>query len=193
VCSLWLDAEIRKIERLRDTIISAMQDDVRTWPLDARDVDVSIDAAVEFQRMLHVLEVDDLPRFADKFKGLLNKNTIREIAGFQSQLKRERVDTINASLHAIDYNPNRYIALEAAPSAGAKTIASTSTTRMRAASRAARRKNWPTPCWRRAWRTSSASSRGRSAHGRSASLSSTKGSVAARMNRRALDWNCFAA
>ena len=66
--------------------------------------------------MLHVLEVDDLPRFADKFKGLLNKNTIREIAGFQSQLKRERVDTINASLHAIDYNPNRYIALEAAPS-----------------------------------------------------------------------------
>ena len=66
--------------------------------------------------MLHVLEADDLPRFADKFKGLLNKNTIREIAGFQSQLKRERVDTINASLHAIDYNPNRYIALEAAPS-----------------------------------------------------------------------------
>ena len=29
---------------------------------------------------------------------------------------RERVDTINASLHAVDYNPNRYIALEAAPS-----------------------------------------------------------------------------
>lgn len=117
-----LDAETRKIERLRDTIISAMQDYVRTWPLDAREVDVSIDAAAEFQRMLHVLEADDLPRFADKFKGLLNENTIREIAGFQSQLKRERetirerVDTINASLHAIDYNPNRYIALEAAPS-----------------------------------------------------------------------------
>jgi uncharacterized protein YPO0396 len=29
---------------------------------------------------------------------------------------RERVDTINVSLHAVDYNPNRYIALEAAPS-----------------------------------------------------------------------------
>jgi len=120
-----VDAETRKIERLRDTIISAMQDYVRTWPLDAREVDVSIDAAAEFQRMLHVLEADDLPRFADKFKGLLNENTIREIAGFQSQLKRERetirerVDTINASLHAIGYNPNRYIALEAAPSLAA--------------------------------------------------------------------------
>jgi len=122
VYGLWLDAEVRKIERLRDTIISAMQDYVRTWPLDAREVDVSIDATAEFQCMLHVLEADDLSRLADKFKGLLNENTIREIAGFQLQLKRERetiyewCDTINAFLHAIDYNPNRYIALEAAPS-----------------------------------------------------------------------------
>jgi len=117
-----LDAESKKIERLRDAIISAMQDYVRTWPLDAREVDVSIDAAAEFRRMLHVLTADDLPRFADKLKGLLNENTIREIAGLQPQLKRERktirerIDTINASLHAIDYNPNRYIALEAEPS-----------------------------------------------------------------------------
>jgi len=117
-----IDAQSKQIERLRDAIISAMQDYVRTWPLDAREVDVSIEAAAEFRRMLQVLEADDLPRFAGKFKDLLNENTIREIAGFQSQLKRERetirerVDTINASLQAIDYNPNRYIALEAEPS-----------------------------------------------------------------------------
>ncbi|WP_020657016.1 ATP-binding protein [Massilia niastensis] len=116
-----IDAESRKIDRLRDAIISAMQDYVRTWPLDAREVDVHIDAADEFRRMLEVLQVDDLPRFAVRFKELLNENTIREIAGFQSQLKRERetirerIDTINGSLHAIDYNPNRYIALEAEP------------------------------------------------------------------------------
>lgn len=117
-----IDAESKKIERLRDAIISAMQDYVRTWPLDAREVDVSIDAAGEFRRMLDALRADDLPRFAERFKELLNENTIREIAGFQSQLKRERetirerIDTINASLHTIDYNPNRYIALEAEPS-----------------------------------------------------------------------------
>jgi uncharacterized protein YPO0396 len=114
-----IDAESKKIERLRDAIISAMQDYVRNWPLDAREVDVSIEAAAEFQRMLEALQADDLPRFAERFKELLNENTIREIAGFQSQLKRERetirerIDTINASLHTIDYNPNRYIALEA--------------------------------------------------------------------------------
>jgi len=117
-----IDAEGKRIERLRDQIISAMQDYVRTWPLDAREVDVSIDAAGEFRRMLEALQADDLPRFAGRFKALLNENTIREIAGFQSQLKRERetirerIDTINASLHAIDYNPDRYIALEAEPS-----------------------------------------------------------------------------
>jgi len=114
-----IDAESKKIERLRDAIISAMQDYVRNWPLDAREVDVSIEAAGEFRRMLAALQADDLPRFAERFKELLNENTIREIAGFQSQLKRERetirerIDTINASLRAIDYNPNRYIALEA--------------------------------------------------------------------------------
>jgi uncharacterized protein YPO0396 len=114
-----IDAEDRKIARLRDAITRAMQDYTRAWPLDAREVDASIDAAAEFRRMLGVLQADDLPRFAGRFKELLNENTIREIAGFQSQLKRERetirerIAIINGSLQAIDYNPNRYIALEA--------------------------------------------------------------------------------
>lgn len=120
-----IDAQAKKIDRLRDAIISAMQDYVRAWPIDAREVDVSIDASDEFRRMLQALQADDLPRFAERFKELLNENTIREIAGFQSQLKRERetirerIETINASLYAIDYNPNRYIALEAEPSTDA--------------------------------------------------------------------------
>jgi uncharacterized protein YPO0396 len=49
----------------------------------------------------------------------LNTNTIREIAGFHSQLTvqseliRDRVATINSSLVGVDYNPGRYIRLEA--------------------------------------------------------------------------------
>lgn len=114
-----IDAEDRKIARLRDAIIGAMQNYTRNWPLDAREVDVSIEAGAEFKKMLVALQADDLPRFASRFKDLLNENTIREIAGFQSQLKRERetirerIARINGSLQAIDYNPNRYIALEA--------------------------------------------------------------------------------
>src|SRR5207237_1179308 len=56
------------------------------------------------------------------FKELLNENTIREVANFQSQLSRERqlirerIARINESLTRIDYNPGRYIVLDAQPS-----------------------------------------------------------------------------
>jgi uncharacterized protein YPO0396 len=69
--------------------------------------------------MLTRLESDDLPRFEQRFKELLNENTIREIANFQSQLNRERqtirdrIDRINRSLTDIEYNPGRFIQLEA--------------------------------------------------------------------------------
>jgi uncharacterized protein YPO0396 len=59
-----------------------------------------------------------LPRFEARFKELLNENTIREVAGFQSQLVkeqrtiRERIELINGSLEQIDYNPGRFILLE---------------------------------------------------------------------------------
>ena len=71
--------------------------------------------------MLERLLTDDLPRFEGEFKRLLNENTIREVANFQSQLNRERetirerIETINRSLRGIDYNPGRYIQLEATP------------------------------------------------------------------------------
>lgn len=120
-----LDAEARKMERLRDRVINAMSDYRKAWPLDTREVDIGMDAGPEYQAMLDGLRADDLPRFASRFKELLNENTIREIAGFQSQLKRERetirerIDIINRSLRDIDYNPNRYIALEAEPNVDA--------------------------------------------------------------------------
>jgi uncharacterized protein YPO0396 len=69
--------------------------------------------------MLEALEADDLPRFEARFKELLNENTIREVANFQSQLARERetikerIARINDSLAQIDYARGRYILLEA--------------------------------------------------------------------------------
>lgn len=117
----WLQARIdngeKKIARLRDRIIDAMRSYKNAWPLETSEVDVSIEAATEYRAMLERLRVDDLPRFESKFKTLLNENTIREVAGFQAQLNRERedirerIDTINRSLREIDYNPNRYICL----------------------------------------------------------------------------------
>jgi len=119
----WLQARINaedsKIKRLAEKIIKAMTEYRKEWPLETRDVDINIAAGPEFRSMLDGLLADDLPRFEGRFKELLNENTIREVANFQSQLARERetikdrITQINDSLTQIDYNPGRYISLEA--------------------------------------------------------------------------------
>lgn len=121
----WLQSEIdkeaKRLQRLEERILKAMNDYCHAWPLDTQEVDVSLGAAAEYEQMLAQLQADDLPRFEQKFKALLNENTIREVAGFQSQLNkerqqiRERIDHINRSLADIQYNPGRYILLEAQP------------------------------------------------------------------------------
>jgi len=113
-----IDAETRRSERLRESIVRAMQDYRGRYPADAQELDAAVEAAPAYIQVLERLRSDDLPRFESRFKDLLNENAIREIANFQSQLNREfqttkeRIDDINASLRAIDYNPGRYIVLE---------------------------------------------------------------------------------
>ena len=118
----WLqgrvDAQDKRLQRLEQAILVAMQDYRREYPLETQEVDARLEAADEYRQMLAQLRADDLPRFAARFKALLNENTIREVAGFQSMLKSERqaiserIDRINRSLSDIEYNPGRYIQLE---------------------------------------------------------------------------------
>ncbi len=114
-----IDGEDHKLKRLRDKIIDAMRAYCTAFVLDTQEVDVAIEAVDEYRNMLGKLKADDLPRFEARFKELLNENTIREVANFQSQLARERetikerIARINESLTQIDYNPGRYIVLEA--------------------------------------------------------------------------------
>lgn len=113
-----IDSEDRKLLRLRDKIIDAMRSFQVAFPLETQEVDVALAAAADYQALLDRLRADDLPRFEERFKELLNENTIREVANFQSQLARERetikekIASINQSLTQIDYNPGRYIVLE---------------------------------------------------------------------------------
>ena len=117
----WLTAKIealdKRISRLRDGIVKAMQAYSAEYPTETREVDTTVEAAGDYRRMLDELARDGLPRFEARFKALLNENTIREVAGFQSQLNkerqliRERIELINQSLREIDYNTGRYIEL----------------------------------------------------------------------------------
>ncbi|MCG5511360.1 ATP-binding protein [Ectothiorhodospira lacustris] len=117
----WLTRHIDNADRsaagLRDRIIDAMRGYQNAWPLDSREVDVSIEAMGEYRAMLEALKSDDLPRFEARFRQLLQENAINEVAAFQSRLHgqrqtiTERIESINRSLREIDYNPNRYITL----------------------------------------------------------------------------------
>ncbi len=114
-----IDTEDKRLARVSEKIIREMTEYKQTWVLETREVDVHMDAGPEFKAMLDKLLADDLPRFESRFKELLNENTIREVANFQSQLARERetikerIGQINGSLTQIDYNTGRYIRLEA--------------------------------------------------------------------------------
>lgn len=114
-----IDSEDGKQKYWHEKIVKAMQEYRNKYPLETKDADASVAAAGEYRDMLKQLQADDLPRFEARFKALLNENTIREVANFQSQLRRERdmilqrIERINVSLAQIDYNPNRYILLEA--------------------------------------------------------------------------------
>jgi len=114
-----IDTEDKRLATVSARIIRAMTEYKQTWVLETREVYVNIAAGPEFKAMLDQLRADDLPRFEGRFKELLNENTIREVANFQSQLARERetikerIARINESLTQIDFNTGRYIRLEA--------------------------------------------------------------------------------
>ena len=113
-----IDGEQKKLERLTEKIIKAMAAFREEFKLETAEIDASLAASFEYERLLKQLGRDDLPRFVARFKELLNVNTINEIANFNAQLARERatikerIDRINESLTQIDYNPGRYILLE---------------------------------------------------------------------------------
>jgi uncharacterized protein YPO0396 len=111
-----------RLSRLSNKIVVAMGEFRRQYPAETTELDASVEAADGYRELHDRLMGDDLPRFRKRFKMYLNQNTIRDVAGFQSQLNkqgeliRERIGTINSSLVDVDYNPGRYIRLEPLPS-----------------------------------------------------------------------------
>ena len=114
-----IDTEAARVSRQLEKIIAAMRAFNTAYTLETQEIDVSVASAAEYRTLLRQLAADDLPRFESKFKALLNENTINEVANFNSQLNRERetikerIARINQSLTQINYNPGRYIVLEA--------------------------------------------------------------------------------
>ena len=111
-----------RMNRLATTIVRAMGEFRRQYPVETNELSDSVESADGYRELHKRLVNDDLPRFTEQFKTYLNQNTIRDIAGFQSSLNKQaelirmRIDTINKSLYGVDYNDGRYIRLEPLPS-----------------------------------------------------------------------------
>jgi len=95
----------------------AMQQFRTAYPQEVVELDNSIESGPEFRALHKRVANDELPRFEAEFRRSLRENAIHEIAGLAGALNnqertiRERVNIINSSLEAIDYNPGRYIRL----------------------------------------------------------------------------------
>jgi uncharacterized protein YPO0396 len=106
---------------LSNRAVAKMGEFRRQYHVETSELDDSLASAAGYRELYARLVEDDLPRFQHQFKRYLNQNTIRDIAGFQSQLNkqaeliRDRVEVINESLVDVDYNPGRFIRLEAQP------------------------------------------------------------------------------
>jgi len=114
-----IDRVARELGGYAQSLISAMNDVRRRWPEATTEIDASLAARGEFRAFRDRVAQDDLPAFEEEFKRQLNTNTIRELAGLGSWLRRQadeihaRVDRINEALGAIDYSPGRHITLVA--------------------------------------------------------------------------------
>jgi uncharacterized protein YPO0396 len=116
-----IDKRTARQSTLGIKVARLMADFRQQYPVETTDLDDSVLSASGYRELHTRLVEDDLPRFQSQFKTYLNTNTIRDIAGFHSQLSKqaelikERVATINRSLVEVEYNPGRCIRLDAQP------------------------------------------------------------------------------
>ncbi len=116
-----IDSKSQQQKTLTEQIIQKMQAYKNAYPAETTEVDVNLDAAVEFSKILTGLQKEDLPRHEARFKTLLNEGTINSVALLQNQIVKERRDienkirTINLSLKDIEYSIGTYITLLADP------------------------------------------------------------------------------
>jgi len=95
--------------RLGRGIVRAMTQFRNDFPLETQELDASLEAVPEYRALHENLERDKLPEFEQRFKDLLNTNAIRDVATLNAKLSKEanligqRIDIINGSLGAIDY------------------------------------------------------------------------------------------
>jgi len=98
-------------------IVNSMRSFLHTKPALAQEMDASIEALDEYRRHYERIQHDDLPKYRNEFKALLNEKVVTDIGSFKAVLEqqeediRESITHLNDSLRSIDYTDSTYIQL----------------------------------------------------------------------------------
>jgi len=104
-------------ERLEKRVVLQMEKYKAAFPEEGLEVDSSIESVPDFRRMQTTIMKDDLPRYEKRFKELLDQKVIMDVSSFYNFLTKhvsiikEKIQSLNHSLKAIDYSPATYIEL----------------------------------------------------------------------------------
>ncbi len=107
-----------KVGKKERAMVNAMADFAHEFPNDVTELDKSLASLPEYKVMLDKLVIEDLPKHEHKFKEMLNRDTIRAMAIFRSQLEKfnedidARITLINQALHGLDYQAGTYIEID---------------------------------------------------------------------------------
>lgn len=110
-------------------LIRTMQRCKSTFPEATQRLDASLPALPLFEQILEDLKTDDLPRYRERFKNLLNEKVLEHIAFLYGDVHKqieaidERLSILNTALYALDYTPSTYIQLLAEPTRDAEVRA----------------------------------------------------------------------
>lgn len=113
-----IEALGKTLETVGQRLSKHMGDMLSRWPELRSDMDSAVESRSEFRTLHARVAADDLPSFQARFKEELNTNTINELAAFNNWLSEQRstiddrIAVINEGLHAVPYNPGRFIRLE---------------------------------------------------------------------------------
>jgi uncharacterized protein YPO0396 len=98
-------------------IVNGMRSFLQTKPTLAQEMDASIEALDEYRRHYERIQHDDLPKYRNEFKALLNEKVVTDIGSFKAVLEQQEEDirdsiaNLNGSLRSIDYTDSTYIQL----------------------------------------------------------------------------------
>jgi uncharacterized protein YPO0396 len=107
----------RKSNQIHGEIIKVMQNYKNEFPALSNELSVEIDALPEFIKQYDEINNNGLPEHENRFKELLNKNTIDDIRVFDVKLDthskqiNSKIKEINKHLRDIEFNKGTYIEL----------------------------------------------------------------------------------